>query len=101
MWRLRNRSPAIVDSGAREVVVVAARPSALDVARAVKPPPGNQVRGMDPSGEAYLLAAAAVHQPLRSAEHDPVAAINDAIARDTSVSCDAYRVGEGHEFARW
>lgn len=94
-------SRAIVDSGAREVVVVAARPSALDVARAVKPPPGIQVRVMDPSGEAYLLAAAAVHQPLRSAEHDPVAAIKDAVARVTTVSGDAYRVGEGHEFATW
>src|SRR5690625_7975619 len=56
---------------------------------------------MEPTGEAYLLAAAAVHQPLRTAEHDPIAAIKDAVARVITASGDAYTASGGEEFAPW
>ena len=92
---------AVVDSGAREVVIVAAWPSAHDVARELSPPPGIEVTVMDSVGEAYLLAAAAVHQPLRTVEHDPVAAIKDAVARLLSESGDEYSVGGGVRFEDW
>ena len=92
---------AVVDSGAREVVILTARPASRETARAINPPPGIELRVMEPTGEAYLLAAAAVHQPLRTAEHDPIAAITDAVARVITTSGDAYTVSGGDEFAPW
>lgn len=90
-------SRAIVDSGAHQVVIVTARPAAREVARELTPPPGIEVLVMEPVGEAFLLAAAAVHQPLRSADHDPVAAIKDAVTRVRSLGAASRGVGVGNE----
>ncbi|HLS04629.1 MAG TPA: DAK2 domain-containing protein [Actinomycetales bacterium] len=94
-------SRAIVDTAAAEVVVAAARASALEAARELAALPGIAVRVIDQAGEAYLLAAAAVHQPVRSEDHDPIKAIVDAVTRVRTVSGDAYTVGQVQKFDDW